>query len=107
MVSPNQVEFRHADLNDRFIAYGNLVFVAIRSWGVAMFCLMIGAIPAGFLMAMLGPKLSDQGVAWMIGVWLGLSVPIAIYYTWRYWNRVRVNRFAVDGNGIEYLNFPQ
>ncbi|HSH90091.1 MAG TPA: hypothetical protein VK996_08885 [Ramlibacter sp.] len=101
------IQFRHADLDDRFARIGNFVFVLIRSWGVAVFCLMIAGIPAGFLMATARPKLGDRGVAWMVGLWLGVSVPIAMYYAWRYWNRVTFNRFIVDGSGIEYLNFPQ
>ena len=81
--------------------YGNLVFVFVRCWGGAMFFLALGAIPAAFLVP------GNWPAEWMVGIWLGLAVPIALYYAWRHWNRQQHNLFAVDAYGIEYLNFPK
>jgi len=115
MADPSRVEFRHADLNDGFIKYANLVFVLIRSWGVAFFGLMIGAIPAWILLwlvtkpfrAILGTSIDKWVSDWGIGLWLGLSVPIAIYFAWLRWQQLQLNRFSVDAQGIEYLWYPR
>jgi hypothetical protein len=115
MAEASRAEFRHSDLNDRFIMWANLGFGVVKNWGVAMFALMVGVIPLGILLYMFrgplelltGSSPGDWGTEWMVGLYLGSSVPIGLYCTWVRWKRLQLNRLVVDANGIEYLWYPR
>ena len=118
MDAPARSEFRHRDIerNDGFERIGNQVFFAFRAWGVAMFFLAIAAIPAALVYALLLGKLlrlllgdaaEDAFAGFLAGAWILMSIPIAVYYTWRRARQLDLNRFIVDAHGFEIRNFPK
>jgi hypothetical protein len=102
------MEFGHADHTDKFILVGNLLFALFRNWGVAMFFLCVGVVPAGLLIYFLRQPITlIWSGEWVAGIWVGLSFPLSIWMTWIRWQRLKLNRFVVDAHGIEHLWYPR
>ena len=112
MGDPDREVFRHSDLSEGpFFKVLELAMQTFRFWGVAVFFLIVGVLPAGLLLYLLAAPLTaifgTWPSDWLIGFWFSLSVPIALYCAWRRWQQIHHNYLAVDSAGLEYFWFPR